>query len=123
MNRRHFFLSTSATAAASAATALVGPSSDHDVPPHLDVRDDKVVAGIAIIIKRHGKKINHVIAYNLQEDWVLVYRTDPNGNIVVLHDADEAQNVKLYGGVTVEWDHKQLRAEREHRVRLNGASA
>lgn len=76
------------------------PESPFDVPRRLDVRAGEQCFNIRIT--RNGKELNHVIAYDLDEQWAVVYRINPETGHVDVHGG-HAGEVLLLGGLKVEW--------------------
>lgn len=108
MNRRNFFR-RGATVAAGAALGVsvqdVPPASDAEVPRALDVRKNEHCMDIEV--RRNGVKVEHCVAYDLDEQWLVRYRIGPDGRIAfVKSDDDDVAYITELGGVSVHWAHR-----------------
>jgi hypothetical protein len=106
------FVAAPVIAAGHDATPAV-TRSDRGVPLYLDCRKNSDCAATPIIIERYGATVDHVVAYDLQDDTVTVHRVDPNGNC--LHVDEQWEYETMRGGVRVVWDYDRLAQERRWR--------
>lgn len=123
LSRRAFFAVGGVAGVAALIRGEEPTPTEFSVPRRVDVRTDNVHAGISIKIRRHGVELKHVVAYDLDANTAVVYRTSPDGQILFGQDSDdEAQHVTLRGGITVEWDREALQTlnARKNGVRRNG---
>jgi len=100
MNRLTFF--KSAFGAAVTLVAVRAGVSDSRVPRRVDCREGACT--LPIVVYRHGRKLPHVIAYDLDADTAVVYRTTPRGQFYLM--ADEIATETLHGGIVVRWDER-----------------
>jgi hypothetical protein len=112
-DRRSFFRNATALATAVGVVALspitkLFAQPEREIPRKLDVRKDENFFGTKdwdIVFRRYGRELKSgVVAYDLDQDWITVYREDPDGHIVLAHG--EALYATMHGGVTVEWRRK-----------------
>lgn len=123
LSRRAFFAVGGVAGVAALIRGEEPTPTEFSVPRRVDVRTDNVHAGIPIKIRRHGVELKHVVAYDLDANFAVVYRTSPDGKLLFGQNADdELQHVTLRGGITVEWDREAIQTlnARKNGVRRNG---
>jgi hypothetical protein len=108
MNRREFFGGVASRAAVLAAPFKLSTAisrSDPGVPARLDARTHRASPDLEIF--QHGQKLRAVVMYDLHEDMALIYRTTPDGQIVLIDDMwNMEQYDELRGGITVRFERK-----------------
>jgi len=87
--------------------------SDDTVPRRLDCRINPDNCHEPIKIFRHGRELEHVVAYDLDDDWVEVLRMSPADEVVT--DKDGFVYDRLSGGVRVRWDTDEVRRRKNRR--------
>lgn len=59
--------------------------------------------GRRLLIKLDGIKQDMVLAYDAEQGWLIRYRTDENGQIIIDREHDRAKQETVYGVVTIDW--------------------
>ena len=107
MNRRAAFGKVFGLLAVVSRSGGFVPPSEDGVPRRLDCRKKDNDSSAPIEIWRNGTKLDACVAYDLDEQWVLVLRLAPDG-YPCLTGYEDRDLVRLTGGINVTWDRVEL---------------